>query len=646
MDGTETTRPVMDGPSASERRIAWLAAALGVWIVGGFMLILWALQQGLTNDEAASPYHIPTYLGMAAGILWLGGRTVRAARSGRGWRRGIPTGYAFLPAGIAALLATVVLDLGWRQGVGFEQGSIEGELGPTRVLLAVALVLVAGAPLRAARLLPHGSVPLPVQLLSASLLLGALAWPGTFHPATNPWLERAPNLAAENDELWAMAPDGTQQTRLVPSDGSFGIGYASWSPSGTKIAYTVFTVPNGDSSRAQAEVWVADADGGSPHRVTSGGDMRWQPHWSPDETEIVLTIEAVGGPWGKGGPEGPGPGEVQGVNGPLSFPLPNADIFKVPAVGGEAERLTDGPGDNRAPVYSPDGNRILFDSTRDGNTEIYVMNADGTNQRRLTHDPGEDWGASWSPDGSRIAFNSFRTGSSEIYVMDSDGRNVQQVTNDGARSTAPSWSPDGELLSYTRTTDDRSEVWSVDLRSGTQRNLSQLPAANDLSWTGAWGQDGTIVFGRTVRLPEHAPVVRNNLGAASMLLTCMLLVAVLVLLGRAERPFGSYGLVVTLGTALAAIPVEDWRFVTVGLGVGLLVDVAAWLAPPHLRTRFIGVVGGAAFVLATGVLMLTTSALAWTPSLLLGVAAAAGAVGWAIGAIGQGPAAPGEVATQ
>ena len=92
------------------------------------------------------------------------------------------------------------------------------------------------------------------------------------------------------------------------------------------------------------------------------------------------------------------------------------------------ERLTDSPGDDRAPVYSPDGSQILFDSTRDGNTEIYVMNADGGNQRRLTNDPGEDWGATWSPDGTFIAFNSDRGGPMDIWVMRADGTGLRRVT--------------------------------------------------------------------------------------------------------------------------------------------------------------------------------------------------------------------------
>jgi TolB protein len=72
-------------------------------------------------------------------------------------------------------------------------------------------------------------------------------------------------------------------------------------------------------------------------------------------------------------------------------------IFKVAASGGDVTQLTHGPAGNGGPAWSPDGQRIAFTSSRDGNSEIYVMNADGSNQTRLTNDPGSDTNPSWRP---------------------------------------------------------------------------------------------------------------------------------------------------------------------------------------------------------------------------------------------------------
>ncbi|HJS53078.1 MAG TPA: hypothetical protein VJ765_01000, partial [Chitinophagaceae bacterium] len=75
--------------------------------------------------------------------------------------------------------------------------------------------------------------------------------------------------------------------------------------------------------------------------------------------------------------------------------------------------------------------KIVFVSARDGNNEIYTSNTDGSNITRLTNDPGYDDQPAWSPDGTRIAFISSRTGESELYIMNADGSNLMQRTFSG-----------------------------------------------------------------------------------------------------------------------------------------------------------------------------------------------------------------------
>jgi Tol biopolymer transport system component len=68
------------------------------------------------------------------------------------------------------------------------------------------------------------------------------------------------------------------------------------------------------------------------------------------------------------------------------------------------------------------------------------MDADGKNPRNLTNHPAGDGGAPiWSPDGGKIAFNSNRDGNEEIYVMDADGKNPRNLTNNPASDFFPSW---------------------------------------------------------------------------------------------------------------------------------------------------------------------------------------------------------------
>jgi hypothetical protein len=65
--------------------------------------------------------------------------------------------------------------------------------------------------------------------------------------------------------------------------------------------------------------------------------------------------------------------------------------------GSDVRRLTDSPGLDEGPVWSPDGTKIAFCSARDGQQEIYVMNADGSDQRRLTSNPSRDESPDWQP---------------------------------------------------------------------------------------------------------------------------------------------------------------------------------------------------------------------------------------------------------
>jgi Tol biopolymer transport system component len=144
------------------------------------------------------------------------------------------------------------------------------------------------------------------------------------------------------------------------------------------------------------------------------------------------------------------------------------DIYRVDAGGKNLKRLTSAPGYDAEGTLSPDGQRIIFTSVRNGDFDLYVMDANGKNVKRLTFGLGYDGGAFFSSDGKRIVWrasrprspqevadytdllktNAYRPGNLEIYVMDADGSNQRQLTSNGAANFAPFFHPDGKRIIF------------------------------------------------------------------------------------------------------------------------------------------------------------------------------------------------------
>jgi Tol biopolymer transport system component len=97
-------------------------------------------------------------------------------------------------------------------------------------------------------------------------------------------------------------------------------------------------------------------------------------------------------------------------------------------------------------AVAPDGGRLAFGSSRDGDFEIYLAGPDGGDPRRLTTSPGLDIRPAWSPDGRHLAFTSMRDGNYEIYVAAVDGSRLRRVTNHPERDDFAQWHPDGHKL--------------------------------------------------------------------------------------------------------------------------------------------------------------------------------------------------------
>jgi tricorn protease len=125
------------------------------------------------------------------------------------------------------------------------------------------------------------------------------------------------------------------------------------------------------------------------------------------------------------------------------------DLWSVPREGGEAKRLTTGPGVETDPVFSPDGSQIAFTGEYDGNVDVFVIPASGGMPKRLTYHPGPDAAVGWSPDGKRVLFVSMRASATDgpkLFTMPVEGGFPDEVPLPIA--VEGSYSPDGSHLAY------------------------------------------------------------------------------------------------------------------------------------------------------------------------------------------------------
>jgi len=244
-----------------------------------------------------------------------------------------------------------------------------------------------------------------------------------------------------NPEIYAMNPDGSEQTRLTnhPANdvepaispngrdiiftsnrsGNNDIlsldlrsgaiqnltnhasndGWARWSPNGHRIAFHT----NRDGN---FEIYVMDSDGRFPTRLTNYAGLDQFPDWSPDGREIVFRRDT--------------------------------DLYAMDLATGETRRLTNAAPLNQMATYAPNGRHLIFMSARDGYASVFKIDLDGSNPINLTpknpNDSPAEWlsrSPSWSTNGREIYFMSFRPstgGDTEIFVMNEDGTDVRRLT--------------------------------------------------------------------------------------------------------------------------------------------------------------------------------------------------------------------------
>lgn len=170
-----------------------------------------------------------------------------------------------------------------------------------------------------------------------------------------------------------------------------------------------------------------------------------------------------------------------------------SDLYIKPVGSKAVTRLTNDPGQDVMPAFSPDGRRVAFASNRNGSWDLYVMSTGGGQPIQLTADSGHELHPTWSPDGRHLAFCRLNPASNkwELWVVDSMNPGVARFIGHGL---FPRWSPTGDTIAFQRSRDrgDRFfAIWTIDFVEGEAINPTEIassPVAAFINPT--WSPDG------------------------------------------------------------------------------------------------------------------------------------------------------------
>ncbi len=144
-------------------------------------------------------------------------------------------------------------------------------------------------------------------------------------------------------------------------------------------------------------------------------------------------------------------------------------------------QLTSGPS---SVAWSPDSKEVVYSMAG----SLWRQRIDSTKAVQLTDGPGYDYQPDWSPDGKCVVYVSYQKDAMELWLLDLASGKTQQLTHEGAVNVEPRWSPDGTRIVFVSTAyNKRFHIFRADVRDGKLENVVRLTESR------AHSRDGRIL---------------------------------------------------------------------------------------------------------------------------------------------------------
>jgi TolB protein len=209
-------------------------------------------------------------------------------------------------------------------------------------------------------------------------------------------------------ELWTYRLADRAFRRLAPIRNAMGGVY---SPDGRRVAFTA-------SEGGNSDVWLMNADGTGPRRLTSHPALDLSPAWSPDGARLAFVSDRAGTP----------------------------QLYVMGADGSDPKRLTFQGNYNQTPQWSPRGDQIAFTARDERKVfDVFVVAPASGRVDRITQDQGRtNEEPSWAPNGRLVVFKSDRNGAAQLVISDPRGERQTVVAGGVGELSAPAWGPLGD----------------------------------------------------------------------------------------------------------------------------------------------------------------------------------------------------------